>query len=106
MDGMNDNGHADPGELFGAGMPLPAGGYARNGFQALSAYDDDGDVQITRDDAVWDRLRLWIDLNHDGASQPHEVSTPGSEHIESFDLDDIPVHRMMSNGNVLMFLSW
>lgn len=103
---MNANGHPDPGELFGAGMPLPQGGYARNGFQALAAYDENGDGLITRDDPVWNRLRLWIDLNHDGESQPHEVSTPGGEHIENFDLNEEALHRMMSNGNVLMYLSW
>jgi len=37
---INGNGRPDPGELFGAGMPMPEGGYARNGFQALALYDD------------------------------------------------------------------
>jgi hypothetical protein len=88
---MNANGRPDPGELFGAGMPLPGGGYARNGFQALASYDENGDGMITRDDPVLDRVRLWIDFNHDGDAQP---------------LHDLPVHRMSSNGNVLMYLSW
>jgi hypothetical protein len=108
---MNGNHAPDPGELFGAGMPLPAGGYARNGFQALTVYDDpqwggNGDGLITQDDAVWHSLRLWTDANHDGLSRPHEISTPGSEHLLSFDLGVLPIHHMGSNGNVIMFSGW
>jgi len=108
---LNQNGSPDPGELFGAGMPLPGGGYARNGFHALSAYDEassggNGDGYITRDDAVWDSLRLWIDLNHDGRSSPHEIMTPGAEHITGFDLDEMPIHHADSHGNVIMYFGW
>jgi hypothetical protein len=109
---LDGNGDVDPGELFGAGMPLPDGsGYARNGFQALRAYDlpafgGNGDGVIDRRDAVWDSLRLWVDSNHDGLSQPHEFSAPGGEHIENFELPAAAVHRTGFNGNVLMFLGW
>jgi hypothetical protein len=108
---LNGNGDADSGELFGAGMPLPTGGFARNGFQALAVYDasaygGDGDGLITRADAVWDRLRLWVDANHDGRSDPRELSTPGANHIDNFDLAAVSMHRAYSNGNTLMFSSW
>jgi hypothetical protein len=108
---LNGNGVADPGELFGAGMPLPSGGYARNGFEALRAFDSaqaggNGDGLITRSDAIWDSLRLWVDVNHDGRSDPREISTPGAEHIVSFDLADVPVHRMDPLGNVVMYFGW
>ena len=108
---FNGNGVVDPGELFGAGMLLPSGGYARNGFEALQAYDrpsagGNRDGLITRDDGIWDSLRLWVDANHDGRSDPREISTPGSERILSLQLAETPIHRLDSHGNVIMYLGW
>src|SRR3954468_14529954 len=86
-------------------MLLPYGSYAHNGFQALSAYDLNGDGILDRDDAIWDRLRLWIDRDHDGFSSPHEISTPGSEQIISFDLHAIRIHTVDERGNMRMLHS-
>ena len=74
------NGRVDNGaELFGIGTMLPSGERAPNGFAALAAYDapaegGDGDGRITIADAIWARLRLWVDANHDGVSQASEVA--------------------------------
>jgi hypothetical protein len=73
------NGRVDNGaELFGIGTILPSGERAPNGFAALAVYDTpaaggDADGRITISDAIWARLRVWVDANHDGISQPAEV---------------------------------
>lgn len=65
-------------ELFGSGNILPDGTRAGDGFQALRRYDDpasggNGDGAIDANDGIWGRLRIWVDENHDGVSQPTEV---------------------------------
>jgi hypothetical protein len=76
---LNDNRIVDNGlELFGDATRLPSGDPASNGFVALAVYDSpelggDADGSISRQDAVWPFLRLWIDRNHDGVSQKNEI---------------------------------
>jgi Dual-action HEIGH metallo-peptidase len=86
------NGRVDSGaELFGIGTAMPSGGRAANGFVALVVYDhpahggnDDG--KITLADAIWGRLRLWIDANHNGVSEMTEVGPIHAYGILSLDL--------------------
>ena len=55
----NFNGKADDGsELFGDAMTLPDGSKALTGFEALRAFDYNGDGKIDESDAIFDSLKL------------------------------------------------
>jgi trimeric autotransporter adhesin len=75
----NGNGVVDDGrELFGTATLKRDGTRAANGFDAL--YDLDGgegvsDWLLDGRDALYDQLRLWIDRNHNGLSEPDELLT-------------------------------
>jgi hypothetical protein len=65
-------------ELFGIGTVMPNGSKAPDGFTALAMYDQasqggNGDGVIDSRDAVWTKLRVWVDSNHDGVCDPGEV---------------------------------
>ena len=51
-----------------------------NGWKALAEYTEkdnggNGDKYITPADAVYRKLRVWVDKNHDGVAQPNELFT-------------------------------
>lgn len=104
----NQNGTIDDGtELFGAVTPQPPASDP-NGFRALAVFDEPGfggnaDGKINADDAVFDLLYLWKDENHDGVSQPEELSLLREAGVEYVSLDYVTSSRRDRHGNLLRF---
>jgi hypothetical protein len=85
-DGMVVNGT----QLFGNITPQPPSDNP-NRFLALAVYDlpengGNGDGFIDSGDSVFTKLRVWIDSNHDGISQPDELKTLAELAIYRIDL--------------------
>jgi len=67
----NNNGTIDNGtELFGG--RTVAG--KNNGFEALIALSGSTQGFLDTDDALYHQLLLWVDVNHNGVSEPEELS--------------------------------
>lgn len=88
----NRNGVIDGGtELFGDAAILPNGQRAAHGYEVLGACDDplnggNGDGTISHRDAIWPRLRLWVDRNHDGMMSNDESYTLASKQVREISL--------------------
>ena len=87
------------GELFGDNTLLKDGSLAANGFAALAEFDENGDGKIDAQDAVFEQLKVWRDLNQDGISQAEELFTLEQLGIQSLDLNHQAVNQRQGNGN-------
>ena len=93
-------------ELFGnfTHQPSPPPGEIKNGFLALAVFDQpseggNGDGQIDRRDAVFTRLRVWRDVNHNGFSESSEIRRITQTQIRVFELAYTESRRVDANGN-------
>ncbi|MBI1766438.1 MAG: hypothetical protein HYR56_33950 [Acidobacteria bacterium] len=88
----NDNGTIDSGrELFGNFTAQVADVQTGNGFLALAEYDKpvyggNGDGVINAQDEVFSFLQLWQDANHNGVSEPNELTYVTARNIVSIPL--------------------
>jgi hypothetical protein len=107
----NGNGVVDDSrELFGNFSPQPEPGRReeRNGFRALSVFDTsdrggDGDGRITERDRIFDRLRLWIDANHNGVSEASELAPLTTHGLRAIDLDYKKGKKVDEHGNAYRY---
>ncbi len=107
----NDNHTIDDGkEMFGnyCDQPAPPAGTLRNGFTGLAEFDKpanggNSDGKITRADAVFKKLRLWQDKNHNGISEQEELSRLPALDVVAIFLDYKESKRTDEFGNRFKF---
>lgn len=97
-------------ELFGSATPQPAIADP-NGFHALLQWDlpengGNADGIVSPADRIWRRLQLWSDANHDGLSEPAELSGLDSSGLFAINLTYRVVDRRDGHGNLLQLQSW
>jgi hypothetical protein len=104
----NGNGRIDNGsELFGNNTPayadLPV--KAKTGFEALKLLEapayglSRADLIIDERDAVFARLLLWTDRNHNGISEPDELEGAAAAGLVSIETDYAERKRRDQHGN-------
>jgi hypothetical protein len=109
----NGNGRIDNGtELFSNIMPQPRHGKSGkgNGFLALAEFDKpenggNSDGWSSNADAIYSRLLVWVDKNHDGISQPGELLGLTQAGILAISLDYKRSRWTDDYGNIFRYRS-
>jgi hypothetical protein len=105
----NENNRIDNGtEMFGDASEQPAAQNPRNGFASLAVFDTavrggNADGKITRRDTIFRKLRLWQDRNHNGISEPEELSRLPALDVVAVFLDYRESRRTDEHGNRFKF---
>ena len=94
-------------ELFGNYTDQPPSDDP-NGFAALAVFDKapnggNEDGIIDEHDRVWSQLRLWIDENQDGVSQPEELHRLADLGVYSIGLRYVQIRRYDEFGNIFRY---
>ena len=99
-------------ELFGnhTDQPPLQTGESYNGFRALAVFDSpanggNANGRIDGGDAIFDRLRLWRDTNHNGISERDELQPLRSAGILAIGLDYHEARRADRYGNKFRYLA-
>lgn len=95
----------DGGELFGNNTELNNGSNAANGYEALAEMDTNDDGIINAQDAEFENLRVWQDINSDGISQQNELFKLEDIGINSISVDYTAISTSDGNGNVIKQIS-
>jgi hypothetical protein len=107
----NGNGVVDGGsELFGDGTMLASGEKADNGYEALAEFDlanlgGNEDGVITKDDAIYDKLAVWVDTNANGIHDDNEVNSLNEVGVIELSLDYRESRRTDRHGNEFRYFS-
>jgi hypothetical protein len=101
---LNNDGRITSGrELFG-NHSLCGSETCADGAVALAVHDSNHDGRIDPKDGVWKSLRIWVDRNHDGQSQPDELRTLAEHGIRSVSLQATPLDQLLPGGKVTLSL--
>ncbi|MEE3664565.1 calcium-binding protein, partial [Brenneria sp. g21c3] len=96
----NANGQIDDGnELFGNNSVTDTGKNATNGFTALAEYDHNDDGVIDSQDAVFETLQVWRDVNGDGVTDSGELLSLGEAGVKSINLAYSNIKNTDEQGN-------
>jgi hypothetical protein len=95
-------------ELFG-NASLCFGGRCADGAAALAIYDNparggNSDGRIDPADAIFDQLKVWVDRNQDGRSQPEELHSLADHGIRSISLQVNPMDQKVPAGRISLSL--
>jgi hypothetical protein len=103
----NGNGTIDSAaELFGTLTVLATGATATSGFEALAELEagtPTADGVMDAADPAYGTLRIWMDNNHNGVSEPTELIGLAQAGVKAISLAYRRVDRVDGNGNRLAF---